>query len=60
VGNVVPVLLATPACAQERDLLHSLFSESGWKIHQPQTFREVLTAAGDQHVFLPPPRRNEQ
>jgi DNA-binding response OmpR family regulator len=48
--TVVPTLLAAPACAQERDFLHKLFSESGWEIHLAQTFQEVLTAVREDRV----------
>jgi DNA-binding response OmpR family regulator len=48
--TVVPALLATPACALERDFLHNLFSESGWEIHLAQTFQEVLTAVREKRV----------
>jgi len=49
-GTVVPALLAAPACAQEREFLHNLFSESGWEIHLAQTFQEVLTAVREERV----------
>lgn len=48
--TVVPALLATPACAQERDFIHNLFRESGWEIHLAQTFQEVLTAVREKRV----------
>ena len=49
-GTVVPALLATPACAQEREFIHSLFRESGWEIHLAQTFQEVLTVVREKRV----------
>jgi len=50
VGTVVPALLAAPACAQERDFLHNLFSRSGWEILLAETFQEVLTVVRGKRV----------
>ena len=48
--TVVPALLAVPACAEERDFLHNLFSASGWKIHLARTFQEVQAAVRKKGV----------
>jgi DNA-binding response OmpR family regulator len=48
--TVVPTLLAAPECAEERDFLHNLFTDSGWQIHLAQTFEEVLSAVREKRV----------